>query len=99
MSKRLSNVDHIHRRPPTLKESALAASRAFSGGSFEATPGSEKYAQLAEVLRVFFEGGGRVFDTSPNYSGADEVLGALLAEGGMPEDPAAYVKRVNALLV
>jgi molecular chaperone HtpG len=23
---------------------------------------------------------------------------ALLAEGGMPEDPAAYVKRVNALL-
>ena len=24
---------------------------------------------------------------------------ALLAEGGMPADPAAYVKRVNALLV
>jgi molecular chaperone HtpG len=24
---------------------------------------------------------------------------AVLAEGGLPEDPAAYVKRVNALLV
>ena len=24
---------------------------------------------------------------------------ALLAEGGLPADPAAYVKRVNALLV
>ena len=24
---------------------------------------------------------------------------ALLAEGGLPDDPAAYVKRVNALLV
>jgi molecular chaperone HtpG len=24
---------------------------------------------------------------------------ALLAEGGMPGDPAAYVRRVNALLV
>ena len=24
---------------------------------------------------------------------------ALLAEGGMPDDPATYVKRVNALLV
>ena len=24
---------------------------------------------------------------------------ALLAEGGLPEDPAAYVKRVNALLL
>jgi molecular chaperone HtpG len=23
---------------------------------------------------------------------------ALLAEGGMPEDPAAYVRRVNSLL-
>jgi molecular chaperone HtpG len=24
---------------------------------------------------------------------------ALLAEGGLPEDPAAYVRRVNSLLV
>jgi molecular chaperone HtpG len=24
---------------------------------------------------------------------------ALLAEGGLPDDPAAYVKRVNALLL
>ena len=24
---------------------------------------------------------------------------ALLAEGGLPDDPAAYVRRVNALLV
>ena len=24
---------------------------------------------------------------------------ALLAEGGLPADPAAYVKRVNALLI
>jgi molecular chaperone HtpG len=24
---------------------------------------------------------------------------ALLAEGGLPDDPAAYVKRVNALLI
>ncbi len=55
---------------------------AGTSGSFEATPGSEKYDQLKHVLRVFFEGGGSVFDTSPNYSGADEVLGALLAEGG-----------------
>lgn len=55
---------------------------AGTSGSFEATPGSEKYEQLKDVLKVFFEGGGSVFDTSPNYSGADEVLGALLADGG-----------------
>ena len=55
---------------------------AGTSGSFEATPGTEKHELLKDVLKVFFEGGGSVFDTSPNYSGADEVLGALLAEGG-----------------
>lgn len=55
---------------------------AGTSGSFEATPGTDKYEQLKKVLKVFFEGGGSVFDTSPNYSGADEVLGALLHEGG-----------------
>ncbi|TWO66160.1 molecular chaperone HtpG [Caenimonas sedimenti] len=39
-------------------------------------------------------------DTSPNFHDLAHILfdQALLAEGGMPEDPAAYVKRVNALL-
>ena len=55
---------------------------AGTSGSFEATPGTEKYEQLKQVLKVFFDGGGSVFDTSPNYSGADEVLGALLDDGG-----------------
>ncbi|MBA2675724.1 molecular chaperone HtpG [Ramlibacter sp.] len=40
-------------------------------------------------------------DTSPNFHDLAQILfdQALLAEGGLPEDPAAYVKRVNALLV
>jgi molecular chaperone HtpG len=39
-------------------------------------------------------------DGSPNFHDLALILfdQALLAEGGMPEDPAAYVKRVNALL-
>jgi molecular chaperone HtpG len=39
-------------------------------------------------------------DGSPNFHDLAHILfdQALLAEGGMPEDPAAYVKRVNALL-
>jgi molecular chaperone HtpG len=38
---------------------------------------------------------------SPDFHDLAHILfdQALLAEGGMPEDPAAYVKRVNALLV
>lgn len=39
-------------------------------------------------------------EASPNFNDLAHILfdQALLAEGGMPEDPAAYVKRVNALL-
>jgi molecular chaperone HtpG len=39
-------------------------------------------------------------DGSPNFHDLAHILfdQALLAEGGMPQDPAAYVKRVNALL-
>jgi molecular chaperone HtpG len=40
-------------------------------------------------------------DTSAHFDDLAHILfdQALLAEGGMPEDPAAYVRRVNALLV
>lgn len=58
---------------------------AGTSGSFEAAPGSEKFEGLKEVLRVFFESGATVFDTAPNYAGADAVLGQLLAEGGWRE--------------
>ncbi|HVZ44138.1 MAG TPA: molecular chaperone HtpG [Ramlibacter sp.] len=39
-------------------------------------------------------------DGSPNFHDLAHILfdQALLAEGGLPEDPAAYVKRVNSLL-
>jgi molecular chaperone HtpG len=40
-------------------------------------------------------------DANPNFNDLAHILfdQALLAEGGLPDDPAAYVKRVNALLV
>ena len=43
----------------------------------------------------------KLSDTSPHFHDLAHILfdQALLAEGGLPEDPAAYVKRVNALLV
>jgi molecular chaperone HtpG len=42
----------------------------------------------------------RKLESSPNFHDLAHILfdQALLAEGGLPEDPAAYVKRVNALL-
>lgn len=55
---------------------------AGTSGSYEVPLGSAEFETLKETIRVFFEGGGTVFDTSPNYSNAEDVLGALLAEGG-----------------
>ncbi len=51
-----------------------------TSGSFEVRPGSEEHRMLAEVLKVFFEGGGTVIDTAPTYSNAEDILGPLLAE-------------------
>ena len=40
-------------------------------------------------------------DANPHFHDLAHIVfdQALLAEGGLPEDPAAYVKRINALLV
>jgi len=55
---------------------------AGTSGSFEVQAGSAQYQQLKAVLEAFFKGGGKVIDTSPNYGGADAILGQLLEEGG-----------------
>jgi aryl-alcohol dehydrogenase-like predicted oxidoreductase len=54
---------------------------AGTSGSYEVPLDSPEFAALGETIRVFFDGGGRVFDTSPNYSNAEDVLGELLARG------------------
>ncbi|CAG8863500.1 hypothetical protein PS627_00438 [Pseudomonas fluorescens] len=71
----------LTRKIPSTGE-ALPVIGAGTSGSFEVEAGSAQYQQLKEVLSVFFRGGGRVIDTSPNYGGADAILGQLLEEGG-----------------
>ncbi|WDM61570.1 aldo/keto reductase [Pseudomonas sp. NEEL19] len=61
---------------------ALPVIGAGTSGSFEVEAGSAAYQQLRAVLKAFFDGDGRVIDTSPNYGGADSILGQLLEEGG-----------------
>ena len=56
-----------------------------TSGSYEVAIGSPEFAALQDVLKVFFACGGSVIDTSPNYSNAEDVVGALLAEGGWRE--------------
>jgi diketogulonate reductase-like aldo/keto reductase len=49
-----------------------------TSGPFEVGESAAERAPLQEVLEVFFAGGGRLIDTSPMYSTAESVLGALL---------------------
>ena len=58
---------------------------AGTSGSFEIEVGSPQYEGLRQVLKVFFDGGARVIDTSPNYGPAEAILGQLLEEGGWRE--------------
>lgn len=53
-----------------------------SSGTFSVGGDSEVRARLREVLRLFFELGGKLIDTSPMYGVAERVLGELLA--GLP---------------
>jgi len=71
----------LTRKVPSTGE-ALPVIGAGTSGSFEVAPDSAQFQQLKAVLKAFFEGGGKVIDTSPNYGGADSVLGQLLEEGG-----------------
>ncbi|MFZ5937488.1 aldo/keto reductase [Pseudomonas putida] len=76
-----SSAGLLTRKVPSTGE-ALPVIGAGTSGSFEVEAGSTEFQQLKVVLKAFFDGGGKVIDTSPNYGGADSVLGQLLEEGG-----------------
>lgn len=48
--------------------------------TFDVGPGSEERAPLAEVLRILFDAGGSVIDSSPMYGRSEAVVGDLLAQ-------------------
>jgi diketogulonate reductase-like aldo/keto reductase len=52
----------------------------------------EERAPLANVLRVFFDQGGRLIDSSPMYANAEKVTGELVAELGENERMFAATK-------
>ena len=59
----------------------LGSARTFSvGGS------SEERAPLREVLRLFYELGGRFFDTAPSYGSSERVAGQLVQELGIQSE-------------
>lgn len=69
-------------RPIPATGESIPAIGVGTSGSYEVGLDSPEFAALQQVLKTFFDGGGRVIDTSPNYSNAEDVVGALLAAGG-----------------
>jgi aryl-alcohol dehydrogenase-like predicted oxidoreductase len=65
------------RRIPSSGENIPAIGLGTSG-PFEVGPEESARAPLREVLKAFFDAGGTLIDTSPMYSTAEAVLGALL---------------------
>ncbi len=68
-------------RPIPSTGERLPVIGAGTSGSYDVDPGSPEYAQLQQVVKHFFDGGGRLIDTAPNYGRSDTVLGQLLADG------------------
>jgi aryl-alcohol dehydrogenase-like predicted oxidoreductase len=60
-----------------------------TSGTFEVGVSGAERAPLAEVLEAFFAGGGRLIDTSPMYSSAEQVLGDLLTPAMHARAPAS----------
>ena len=70
------------KRPIPSSGEQLPVIGAGTSGSYDVAIGSPEYAQLQQVAKIFFDGGARLIDTSPNYGRSDEVVGSLLHDGG-----------------
>ena len=53
---------------------------------FRSDANADDMRRFRETLEVFYEAGGRVIDTSPNYGEAETVIGGLLDDIGIRSD-------------
>ncbi len=53
---------------------------------FRGDPGSPAMQRFGETLAVFNRLGGRLLDTSPNYSNSEQVLGRLMRDQGIRDE-------------
>lgn len=72
-------------RPIPSSGEPLPVIGAGTSGSYDVALDSPEYAQLQQVVKLFFDGGARLIDTSPNYGASDTVVGSLLQDGGWRE--------------
>ncbi|WP_334189912.1 aldo/keto reductase [Noviherbaspirillum sp.] len=77
------NPQRMHTRPIPSSGEALPVIGCGTWQTFDVGAGSDEHAPLAEVLRILFEAGGSVIDSSPMYGRSEAVVGELLKQAGM----------------
>ena len=88
----LSDVPAFARSPSMLTRTipssgeAIAAVGLGSARTFNRSSSAHERASLKEVLRLFREMGGSVFDTAPTYGRSESVSGALAQELGIENE-------------
>ena len=73
------DAEAIHRKTIPGTDESLPTIGMGTYITFNVGPGRAEREPLAEVLRIFFEHGGAMIDSSPMYGQAEAVLGDLLA--------------------
>jgi aryl-alcohol dehydrogenase-like predicted oxidoreductase len=85
----------IRRAIPTTGEN-LAPIGLGTWRTFDVTSAADRAAR-GEVMRAFFEGGGRLVDSSPMYGASEETIGAALPPNGKSMFSATKVWTVGSL--
>lgn len=79
-------AQEVRTRPIPSSGEAVPVVGLGSARTFSVRWGAREIDPLREVLRLFHEHGGRVFDTAPTYGGAERVSGRLAQELGIHRD-------------
>ena len=72
----------MHQRPIPSSGEMLPVVGCGTWRTFDVGASPQQRAPLAEVLRLLFEAGGSVIDSSPMYGASEAVVGDLLATAG-----------------
>ncbi len=72
-------TEGMHARPIPSTREPLPVVGCGTWRTFDVGQGAEERGRLREVLRILFDHGGSVIDSSPMYGAAESVVGDLLA--------------------
>lgn len=79
LARAATTTEKMHTRPIPSTREPLPVVGCGTWRTFDVGQGAEDRGRLREVLRILFDSGGSVIDSSPMYGAAESVVGDLLA--------------------